>query len=120
MISKKYKSIAEYHSFCDEKVRAKLDQIYLIIKQIAPNATETISYNMPAFKQSKVLVYYAAFKNHIGFFPTPSPIIAFKNELKMFKTSKGSIRFLLNEPLPVALIKKIVLFRINEDLNNIR
>lgn len=75
---------------------------------------------MPAFKQSKVLVYYAAFKNHIGFFPTPSPIIAFKNELKKFKTSKGGIKFLLNEPLPVSLINKIVLFRINEDLNIIR
>jgi uncharacterized protein YdhG (YjbR/CyaY superfamily) len=109
-------SIDEYHSEYPEAIQVKLEQLRKAIKQAAPKATETISYGMPAFKQNKVLVYYAAYKSHIGFYPTPNAIVAFKAELTKYKTSKGAIQFPINEPLPLALIKKIVKFRLEEDM----
>ncbi len=84
------------------------------IKQ--PNAEEVISYQIPAFKQHSVLVYFAAFKDHIGFFPTSKPIEVFKKELKSFKTSKGTIQFPLDENMPLGLIAKITKFRVKDDL----
>lgn len=111
----KYTTIDEYHSTFPEDIQVLLDEMRAIIKQAAPMAKEVISYNMPAFKQHGVLVFYAAGKKHIGFYPTPAPIQAFAEELKGYTTSKGAIQFPLNEPLPVALIKKIVKYRLQQD-----
>ena len=86
-----------------------------IVGETVPNATETISYNMPAFRQNQILVYYAAFKDHISLFPTPSPFRAFQAELSKYKTSKGTIQFPLDKPIPKILIKNIVKFRAAED-----
>lgn len=85
------------------------------IQKAAPQAKETISYNMPAFKQNnKVLVYFAAYKNHIGFYALPSGNEVFQKELSIYKTGKGSIQFPLNEKMPFGLIEKIVKFRLKE------
>ncbi len=111
----KFKTIDEYHSAANQTVITKLNEIRTIIAKAAPSATEVISYNMPAFKQNKVLVYYAAHKNHIGFYPSSQPIIAFANELENYKTSKGAIQFSLNKPLPTKLITKIVQYRLQQD-----
>ena len=111
----KFKTIDEYHSNFSGDVRKKLDQLREAIRSAAPKSEEEISYNMPAFRQNKVLVYYAASKNHIGFYPTPRPILTFKNELKDFKTSKGAIQFPLDKKIPLSLVKKIVKFRVLED-----
>lgn len=111
----KFKNIDEYHASFPPGIQKILQQLRNTIKQAAPKAEETISYNMPAFKLNKNLVYYAANKEHIGFYPTPNPIIIFKDELTTFKTSKGAIQFPLDKPLPIALIKKIVKFRVTED-----
>jgi len=110
-----YKDIDEYIASQPPNFQEKLEQLRQAIKQAAPGATETISYGMPAFRQNKVLVYYALNKEHIGFYPTPTPIAYFQKELEKYKTSKGAIQFPLNEPLPLALIKKIVRFRVAED-----
>lgn len=109
-------TIDEYHQSYPQEIRDLLQQLRQAILQAAPKATETISYGMPAFKLNKVLVYYAAYKNHIGFYPTPKPIVHFKEELIPFKTSKGAIQFPVNQKLPLALIKKIVKFRVADVL----
>lgn len=116
MLGKKFSSIDEYHSLLPKSTKDKLQNLRQLILQNAPEVKEEISYNMPAFRQNKVLVYYAAYKNHIGFYPTSSPIKVFKNELKKFKTSKGAVQFPIDKPLPAALIKKIVKYRVKEDL----
>lgn len=92
-----------------------LQQIRATIKKAAPQATEVISYAMPAFKLHAVLVYFAAYKNHIGFYPTASGIEIFKKELSVYKGAKGSVQFPLDKPLPLDLITKIVEFRVAED-----
>jgi uncharacterized protein YdhG (YjbR/CyaY superfamily) len=109
-------TIDEYHQSYPQEIQDLLQQLRQAILQAAPKATETISYGMPAFKLNKVLVYYAAYKNHIGFYPTPKPIVQFKEELIPFKTSKGAIQFPINQKLPLALIKKIVKFRVADVL----
>ena len=114
--NQKYKDIDEYHAAQPSTMREMLEDMRQAIKQAAPNAIETISYGMPAFRQNKVLVYYALNKKHIGFYPTPNPIIHFKKELEGYDTSKGAIQFPIDKPLPLDLIKKIVKFRIAEDL----
>lgn len=93
----------------------KLQQLYTTIKELVPKATEKMSYGMPTFYLNGNLVHFANAKNHIGFYPTPSAIEAFKNELTTFKTSKGAIQFPLDQELQLALIKKIVLFRVEEN-----
>lgn len=108
-------SIDEYHSSFQKDIQKILQQLRQAIKQVAPNAIETISYNIPTFKQNKNLVHYAAYKGHIGFYPTSKPLTVFKEELVKFKTSKGAIQFPINEPLPINLIKQIVKFRLTED-----
>lgn len=95
-----------------QKVSGKMRQT---IKKAAPKAEEIISYGMPAFKYEGMLVYYAVWKSHIGFYPSGSGIKDFADELSRYKTSKGAIQFPLNEPLPVELITKIVKFRVNEN-----
>ncbi|MBP9210229.1 MAG: DUF1801 domain-containing protein [Saprospiraceae bacterium] len=109
-----FRNIDEYHASCSSDVRKMLEQLRIAILQAAPKATETISYNMPSFRHKKALVYYAAHKEHIGFYPTPGPIKQFAKELQPYKTSKGAIQFPLNKALPLGLIKKIVRFRLAE------
>lgn len=117
-INQKYKDIEEYHSKQPLSIREKLEILRQTIKQTAPDALETISYGMPAFKLKRILVYYAFNKEYIGFYPTPSPILHFKKELEEYKTSKGAIQFPIDKPLPLSLIKKIVNFRISEESQN--
>jgi uncharacterized protein YdhG (YjbR/CyaY superfamily) len=112
---KKYKNIDEYHSMQSDSIRQLLDTIRHTIKQAAPNAEETISYGMPAFKENKVLIYYAVYKNHIGIYPGAGAIVNFEKELEKYTTSKGAIQIPLSKPIPVTLIKKLVKFRVAED-----
>lgn len=114
MEKKTYQNIDQYIADFSENVGEILNQIRGYIKQAAPDAQETISYNMPAFKQGKVLVYFAAFKNHIGFYALPSGNMAFQEELSKYKVGKGSIQFPLSQPIPFELIKRIVAFRVEE------
>lgn len=100
------------------EVRDKLEQLRETIKRVAPEADETIKYAMPTFTFHGNLVHFAAYKNHIGFYPAPSGIVAFENEMNAFKKSKGAIQFPLDQPLPFDLIVKIVQFRMNEQLQN--
>ncbi len=105
----------EYIARYPKDVQVILKKIRSLIKKVAPQAEETISYGMPTFDMDgKHLVHFATFKNHVGFFPTPSPIVAFKKELAAFKTSKGTIQFPLDEPIPYDLIRRITIFRVKE------
>jgi uncharacterized protein YdhG (YjbR/CyaY superfamily) len=97
------------------KVRELMQQIRKAVREAAPKAEETVSYGMPALRQGGVLVYYAAFKDHLSFFPTGSGVEAFKDKLKGYKTSKGTIQLPLDKPLPLDLIKEIVRFRVKEN-----
>jgi len=107
-----------YISTFPEEVQAKLNEIRELIKSLVPEATEKMSYQMPTFYLNGNLVHFAGYKNHIGFYPTPSGITAFEDELKPYKHAKGSARFPLNEPLPIELIKKIVKYRLEETAEN--
>lgn len=109
------KTIDEYIASSPDNVQPLLKELRKAIAEAAPNAEETISYKMPAFRQNGILVWFAAFKNHIGFFPKASAIEAFKDQLTSYKTSKGTIRFPLNKPLPKNLVKEIVKFRVEEN-----
>ena len=93
-----------------------LEHIRATIKKAAPEAEETIKYAIPTFVFKGNLVHYAAYKNHIGFYPVPSGIKAFEEELSVYKKGKGSIQFPLNKPMPLSLITKIVKFRVKENL----
>ncbi len=116
--AKEIKSIDNYINQFPDEIKSKLEKIRAAIKKAAPKSTEVISYGMPAFKQNKVLVYFAAGKNHIGFYPTPNPIKVFSKELESYKTSKGAIQFPLDKKIPLTLISKIVKYRVAEDLEN--
>jgi len=111
-------TIDAYISQFPIEVRGKLGQMRETIKKAAPDAEETIKYAMPTFTFHGNLVHFAAYKNHIGFYPAPSGIVAFENEMNTFKKSKGAIQFPLDQPLPLDLIVKIVTFRMNEQLQN--
>jgi uncharacterized protein YdhG (YjbR/CyaY superfamily) len=115
MKSTKFKTVGEYFSGLPAKSKVLLQEIQRTIRQAAPEAEEVISYNIPAFRLNGVLVWYAAFKNHIGFYPRTSALAAFKKELSIYKRGKGSVQFALDQPLPLDLIRRIVLFRINEN-----
>ena len=107
------KSVEEYLAGVPQPARNTLDKVRLAIRSAVPSeATETISYGIPAFQHKGVLVWFAAFSNHCSFFPTASVIEAFRNELKGFSTSKGTIHFPTDKPLPAALIKKMVKMRV--------
>ncbi len=115
MTTKKFSTIDEYHASFPEDVQGKLDELRKTIKQVVPEAQEVISYNIPAFKLNKVVVYYAAFKKHISLFPAPTGV-EWKKDFEPFHTSgKGTIQFRLDKPLPFDLIKKIVEYRIQTD-----
>lgn len=96
-------------------VQAILQQIRATIHEAVPDATEAISYQMPTFKLNGNLVHFAAFKNHIGFYPVPSGIEAFKDELAAYPQGKGSVQFPLDRPIPYDLIRRIALFRAEEN-----
>ncbi|MGD0450052.1 MAG: DUF1801 domain-containing protein [Candidatus Bathyarchaeia archaeon] len=112
---KKFRTIDEYIATYPKNVQIILEELRQAIKEAAPEAEETISYQMPAFKQNGVLVWFAAFKNHIGFFPKISAIKAFKEKLSSYQTSKGTIQFPIDEPIPLELVKEIVKFRAKEN-----
>lgn len=112
----KFKTVDEYLSAFPAATKAKLKELRAAIKKAAPQAEESISYNIPAFKLNGMLVYYAGYKEHIGFYPTPSGIEAFKKELSVYKGAKGSVQFPLDKPLPLALVTKIVKYRVKENL----
>jgi uncharacterized protein YdhG (YjbR/CyaY superfamily) len=112
----KFKTVDEYLSALPANTKLILKEVRKTIKQAAPQAEELISYNIPAFTLHGRLVYYAAFKNHIGFYPVSSAIKAFQKELSDYKTSKGAIQFRIERPIPLGLITKIVKFRVQENL----
>lgn len=116
MQATKFKTVDEYLSAFPAGTKAMLKEMRKTIKAAAPDAEEVISYNMPAFKFHGMLVYYAGYKGHIGFYPVSSAIVAFKKELEGYEQSKGTIRFPLDKPLPLALITKIVKFRVKENI----
>ena len=120
IISTKPTNINEYIATFPEETQKLLEELRFIIKEAAPDAEEGISYQMPAFRLNGILVYFAAYKNHIGFYPTGTGIANFKDEIKAFKNSKGTVQFPLNNPLPIDLISKIVKFRVNENLIKIK
>ena len=109
-------NIDEYISGFPEEIQILLEQVRATIKQAVPEAEEAIKYAMPTFVLNGNLVHFAAFKNHIGFYPVPSGIEAFKKELSVYKGAKGSVQFPLNQPMPLELITKIVKFRVDENL----
>lgn len=92
----------------------------LTIKKAAPQAKEKISYGIPAFTLNGMLVWFAAFKNHIGFYPRTSAIVAFKKELSAYKRAKGSVQFPFDQPLPLPLISRMVKFRVKENLAKLK
>jgi uncharacterized protein YdhG (YjbR/CyaY superfamily) len=108
-------TVDDYLATLPEEARATLEKLRKTIKAAAPKATEGISYQMPMFKQHGMLVGFAAFKDHCSFFPGAKPVATYKDELKNYKTSKGTIRFPIGKPLPAALVKKIVKARIEEN-----
>ncbi len=110
------KDIDTYIAIQEVEVRKRLEQIRYAIVSVVPKAEEVISYSMPAFKYHGMLVYFSAFKKHIGFYALPRGHKAFEKELSIYKQGKGSVQFPLDKPLPIALIKKIVKFRAKENV----
>lgn len=112
-----FKTIDEYIKAFPEDVQNILERMRQTIRKAAPEAVEAISYQMPIFKlNGKNLVHFAAFKNHIGFYPIPSGIKAFKKELSQYKVGKGSAQFSIDRPVPYDLVKKVVMFRVKESM----
>src|ERR1035438_3769874 len=109
------KNIDEYIQDCPSDVQEILEKMRLAIRESAPGAVEAISYRMPTFKLNGNLVHFAAFKDHISFFPTSSGISAFKKQLSAYKTSKGTVQFPLDKPIPIDRGKKMVAFRGKEN-----
>lgn len=112
---KSYSNTEEYIEAFPKEVQKLLKEIRSTIKKAAPDAKEKIAYGIPTFTHHGNLVHFGGFKDHISFFPGGSPVEHFKNELTKYKTSKGTIQFPLDEPLPVDLIKRIVKFRMREN-----
>ena len=110
------KEVSLYIATFPKATQALLKELRECIARTIPNATELISYGMPAYKQHGVLVYFAAYKNHIGFYPTANGIKQFESEFGQYKFSKGAVQFPLDEKLPLKLIIKMVKFRAKEDL----
>ena len=110
-------TIDEYIADCSPEIQEKLQKIRETIRKAAPKAEEAISYMMPTFKLHGNLVHFAAFKNHIGFYPGASGIAAFEEELAGYETSKGTVQFPLDKRAPLTLITKIVKFRVQQNLD---
>jgi uncharacterized protein YdhG (YjbR/CyaY superfamily) len=117
---KHFETIDEYIAMFPRDVQAILEELRQTIRDSAPDAEEVISYQMPAFRLNGILVFFAAFKSHIGFYPTSSGVSAFRKELYSYEVSKGTIRFPIDEPLPFDLIKKIVRDRVKENLGKMK
>jgi uncharacterized protein YdhG (YjbR/CyaY superfamily) len=113
-------AIDEYINQFPSDIREKLNAIRKVIIQTAPQAIEKISYKMPAFYWKENLIYFAAFKTHIGIYPTSKPIEVFKEELVSYSCSKGTIKIDFNQEIPIEIIEKIVLFRLEEVENKRR
>ena len=116
MAKANYKTIDEYIASFPEDTQKILEEIRATIKAVAPEAEEKISYQMPTFFLKGNLIHFAAFKKHIGIYPTPSGTQAFKDEISMYQGAKGSIRLPIDEPMPLKLISRIVKFRVTENL----
>lgn len=110
----KFKTVEEYLSTIPEEAIESVERLRTVIREVVPDAEEVISYDMPGFRKGAMLVWYAAWKQHIGFYPTNTPIEIFKEELSGYKTSKGAIQFAIGEPIPVRLVKKIVKMRLED------
>ena len=110
------KTIDEYIRAAPKEAQEKLREMRACIRAAAPGAKEGLKWGMPAFSYRRILVTFAGFKNHIGFYPTPSAVTAFAKELSKFSTAKGSIQFPLEEPLPLSLVRKITAFRVKESV----
>jgi uncharacterized protein YdhG (YjbR/CyaY superfamily) len=110
------RTMDEYVAGLPPKTRNILQELRATIKAAAPGAEETMNYAIPTFKLNGNLVHFAAFENHVGFYPTPSGITAFKKELAKYKSSKGSVQFPLDQPMPLQLVGRIVKFRVAEQL----
>jgi uncharacterized protein YdhG (YjbR/CyaY superfamily) len=110
------KTIDEYIAGFPQDVQENLEKIRMTIRKAAPEAEETIKYQMPTFTLKGNLVHFAAFKKHIGFYPVPTGIEKFKHELSAYRGGKGSVQFPLDQPIPFDLISKIVKFRVEENL----
>src|SRR5467141_4831863 len=112
----KLRTIDEYIETFPKEVQPILEKVRQTIRKAAPKAVESISYQMPTFKlNGKGLVYFAAFKNHIGFYPIPSGVKAFEKELLPYKQGKGSVQFPIDKPIPYELVRRIVRFRAKEN-----
>ncbi len=111
---KRAKTVAGYVAAAPAGARGKLRRMRACVRAAAPEAVESVKWGMPAFSQGRILVMFAAFKRHIGFFPMPSALKAFAKELKPFVTGKGSVQFPLDRPLPLPLIRRMTAFRVRE------
>jgi len=116
MARKHFQTIDEYIKTFPTDVQSILERMRQVIRKAAPDAVEAISYQIPTFKLNGNLVHFAAFKNHIGFYPTSSGIEAFKKEFSRYKWAKGSVQFPIGEPIPFDLVEEIVLFRVKENM----
>ena len=116
MTSAKPQDINEYIAGFPDDVQERLEQVRATIQKAVPEAEEAISYAIPTFKLNGNLVHFAAFKNHIGFYPTPTGIDEFREELSKYKEGKGSVQFPFDQPLPLDLIRRITLFRRTKNL----
>ena len=114
--SRQFKTMDEYINAFPEDVRRILSELRQTVKEAAPEAEETINYQIPTFTLNGNLVHFAGFENHIGFYPTPSGMEAFKKELSGYKGAKGSVQFPINAPLPLPLIRRIVEFRVKKNM----
>ena len=110
-------TIEEYIKLAPKETQPKLREMLVCIRAAAPGATEGLKWGMPAFSYHRILVTFAIFKNHIGFYPTPSAVKQFEKDLKGYKTAESSIQFPLDKPLPLSLIRKITMFRVRESLD---
>ena len=116
-MKEQFKTIDEYINTFPKDIQSILEKMRRTIRKAAPEAVEAISYQMPTFKlNGKNLVHFAAYKNHIGFYPIPSGIEAFKQELSPYKQGKGSVQFPIDKPIPYDLVEKIVKYRAKENL----
>jgi uncharacterized protein YdhG (YjbR/CyaY superfamily) len=120
MRKEKPKNITEYIKAAPKEAREKLREMRACVRTAAPGAKESLKWGMPAFSYRRILVMFAAFKHHIGFYPTPSAVKAFASDLSKFATAKGSIQFPLEKPLPLPLIRKITAFRVRESIEEDR
>src|SRR5262245_2122376 len=110
------KNITEYINAATQDAQEKLLEMLACIREAAPGAEENLKWGKPAFSYKRILVMFAAFKNHIGFYPTPSAVRAFADDLSEYVTGDNSIRFPLDRPLPLPLIRKITAFRVRESI----